>query len=163
MDIKIPDSWLRDYLKTKATPNDVAKYLSLSGPSVEKIGHDHVYSIEVTTNRVDVASVYGLAREAAAILPQFGIKARLQPVKLPTFKFRGKVKYLQVTVNHSLCPRFSAVLIRGVELKDSPDWMKERLTAVGVRAINNVVDISNYIMHELGQPIHTFDYDKILK
>ncbi|MEK7112256.1 MAG: phenylalanine--tRNA ligase subunit beta [Patescibacteria group bacterium] len=161
MDIKIPDSWLRDYLKTKATPNDVAKYLSLSGPSVEKIEHDHVYSIEVTTNRVDVASVYGLAREAAAILPQFGIKARLQPVKLPTLKFSGDVQYLQVTVNHSLCPRFSAVLIRGVELKDSPDWMKQRLTAVGVRAINNVVDISNYIMHELGQPIHTFDYDKI--
>ena len=163
MDIKVPDRWLRDFLKTKATANDVAKYLSLCGPSVEKIEQGDVYSIEVTTNRVDVASVYGIAREAAAILPQFGIKARLQSVKLPTLEFSSKVDYLEASVNSVLCPRFTAVLIKNVELKDSPAWMKERLVAVGVRPINNVVDISNYIMCELGQPVHTFDYDKILK
>ena len=163
MDIKVSDIWLRDYLKTRATVNDVAKYLSLCGPSVEKVEEGNVYSIEVTTNRVDTASIYGIAREAAAILPQFGIKARLQPVKLPTLKFVDKVKYVSASINHSLCSRFTAVLIRNVSLKDSPNWMKERLSAVGVRPINNVVDISNYIMHELGQPVHTFDYDKILK
>lgn len=161
MDIKVPDIWLRDYLKTKATVKDVAKYLSLCGPSVEKVEEGNVYSIEVTTNRVDIASVYGMAREAAAILPQFGIKARLQQVKLPTLKFADKVKYLEATVDPSLCPRFTAVLIRNVSLKTSPNWMKERLGAAGVRPINNVVDISNYIMCELGQPVHTFDYDKI--
>ena len=160
MDIKIPDTWLRDFLKTKATSSEVAKYLSLSGPSVEKI-EKSVYFIEVTTNRVDIASVVGVAREAAAILPQFGVKARLQPVKLPLLKFSNKVGYLEAEVNHNLCPRFSAVLIKNVQIGQSPDWMKDRLAAVGVRPINNVVDISNYVMHELGQPVHTFDYDKI--
>lgn len=160
MDIKIPDTWLRDFLKTKATSSEVAKYLSLSGPSVEKV-EKSVYFIEVTTNRVDIASVVGVAREAAAILPQFGVKARLQPVKLPLLKFSNKVGYLEAEVNHNLCPRFSAVLIKNVQIGQSPDWMKDRLAAVGVRPINNVVDISNYVMHELGQPVHTFDYDKI--
>ncbi|MBI2066021.1 phenylalanine--tRNA ligase subunit beta [Candidatus Woesebacteria bacterium] len=160
MDIKIPDNWLRDFLKTKATSSEIAKYLSLSGPSVEKV-EESVYFIEVTTNRVDIASVVGIAREAAAILPQFGVKARLQPVKLPVLKFLEKVDYLEAEVNQALCQRFSAVLIKNVQIRQSPDWMKDRLTAVGVRPINNVVDISNYVMHELGQPVHTFDYDKI--
>ncbi|KKU17652.1 MAG: Phenylalanine-tRNA ligase beta subunit [Candidatus Woesebacteria bacterium GW2011_GWC2_45_9] len=162
MDIKIPDNWLRDFLKTKATSSEVAKYLSLSGPSVEKV-EESVYFIEVTTNRVDVASIMGVAREAAAILPQFGVKARLQPIKLLNLKFSAKVDYLEAEVDHKLCSRFSAVLIKNVQIKQSPDWLKERLAAVGVRPINNVVDISNYVMHELGQPVHTFDYDKILK
>ena len=160
MDIKIPDDWLRDFLKTKATSTEIAKYLSLSGPSVEKV-EESVYFIEVTTNRVDIASVVGVAKEAAAILPQFGVKARLQPVKLPALKFSTKVKYLEAEVNHNLCPRFSAVLIKNVQIGQSPGWLKNRLAAVGVRPINNVVDISNYVMHELGQPVHTFDYDKI--
>ena len=160
MDIKIPDNWLRDFLKTKATSSEVAKYLSLSGPSVEKV-EESVYFIEVTTNRVDVASIMGVAREAAAILPQFGVKARLQPIKLLNLKFSAKVDYLEAEVDHKLCSRFSAVLIKNVQIKQSPDWLKERLAAVGVRPINNVVDISNYVMHELGQPVHTFDYDKI--
>lgn len=165
MDILIPDNWLRDFLKTKATPQEMAKYLSLSGPSIEKIIQSKsgpVYLIEVTTNRVDSASVYGIGREAAAILPQFGFKAKLVPLR-PVFPgtFTKKVNYLTVTVDHQLCPRFTAVLIRDTQNSDSPAWLKERLLAVGVRPINNIVDISNYIMHELGQPVHTFDYDKI--
>ena len=73
MDIILPDSWLRDYLKTKATPKKIADCLSLCGPSVEKVNNDAVYYIEITTNRIDSAGVYGLAKEAAAILPRFGI------------------------------------------------------------------------------------------
>lgn len=165
MDILIPDSWLRDFLRTKANTKQIADYLSLCGPSVERVEkkeNDSVYSIEVTTNRVDAASVYGIAREAAAILPRFGIKAHLQPIKLPDIKFSNKVSYLDAKVDYTLCFRFCAVLIKNVVLKESPIWMKEKLLAVGVRPINNVVDISNYIMHEIGQPVHTFDYDKIL-
>lgn len=166
MDIKILDSWLKDYLDTKASPKDLAKYLSLCGPSVERIkeyGKDSVYEIEVTTNRVDSASHYGIAREAAAILPRFGIKAKFKKTEIDNkkFKFVKKVKYLTAVVNRELCPRFTAVLIRNVKTKDSPAWIRERLEAVGVRSINNVVDISNYIMLALGQPVHTFDYDKI--
>jgi phenylalanyl-tRNA synthetase beta chain len=165
MDILVPDNWLRDYLTTKATKKDVQKYLSLSGPSVERILNDKdypTYAIEVTTNRVDSASVYGIAREASAILPRFNIAAKLLPIKLShKEKLLKKVKYLDAVVDKGLCPRFTAVLIKNVTVKPSPKYIQERLEAVGVRPINNVVDISNYVMHELGQPMHTFDYDKI--
>ena len=171
MDILIPDSWLKDYLKTTAKPEKIAECLSLCGPSVEKVtplrhgfvgGKDALYSIEVTTNRVDSAGVYGIAREAAAILPRFKVKAEFLPIKTKAKQPMAKiVKWLNCEINHNLCPRFSAVLIRNVKLESSPKLIQERLTAVGVRPINNVVDISNYLMHELGQPVHTFDYDKI--
>ncbi|MFC1625443.1 phenylalanine--tRNA ligase subunit beta [Patescibacteria group bacterium] len=165
MDLIIPDSWLREFLKTKATSKQIAKCVSLSGPSFEKIskaGGSLVYSVEVTTNRVDSASVYGIAREASAILPRYGIKATLSTIKPKcNVKFVKKVNYLSAVVDNKLCFRFTAVLIKNVNIKPSPKWMQERLKEAGVRPINNVVDISNYIMHELGQPVHTFDYDKI--
>jgi phenylalanyl-tRNA synthetase beta chain len=166
MDIKILDSWLRDYLVTDAKPEAIAKYLSLCGPSaerIEKFGNDFVYDIEITTNRIDCAGVYGIAREASAILPRFGIKARLLPVRTSEkeFSFVKNASYLKPVVDAKLCPRFMAVLIKNVKTNDSPDWVKNRLESAGVRALNNIVDISNYIMLELGQPVHTFDYDKI--
>lgn len=165
MDIKIPDSWLREFVKTTATPQKIAECLSLCGPSVEKVekvGKDYVYSIEVTTNRVDSAGVYGIAREAAAILPRFGVKTALQPTKV--YSAQGivhRINWLDVEVDQKLCPRFTAILIKNVQLKKSPVWMEQRLKLIGLRPINNVVDISNYLMHGLGQPLHTFDYDKI--
>lgn len=165
MDILVPNSWLRNFLKTDAKPKKLAECLSLCGPSVNKVekeGKEVVYHVEVTTNRVDAASVYGIAREASAILPRFGIKTSLAKANYkPNLKFTDKVDYLSTDVNTKLCPRFTAVLIRNVKIKPSPSWVKERLAGVGVRPINNAVDISNYIMHELGQPVHTFDYDKI--
>lgn len=166
MDLLISDKWLRDFLKTKATPKQIEKYLSLCGPSVERTQKtsdgDTVYSIEITTNRVDSASVYGIAREASAILPRLGIKANLKKIDDKTKqRFVKNVKYLSATVDPSLCPRFTVALIKNVNFKDSPKWVKERLASAGERPINNIVDISNFVMHELGQPVHTFDYDKI--
>ncbi len=174
MDLLIPDSWLRKHLETKATHTEIAKYLSLCGPSIERTKKtddgDYIYNVEVTTNRVDTASILGIAREASAILPRFGIVARLrsssavktkdQSLKTD-LKFVKKVKYLDVKVDPKLCPRFSAVLIKNVTIKESPKEVRSLLEKVGVRPINNIVDVSNYIMHELGQPVHTFDYDKI--
>lgn len=165
MDILVPDNWLKDYLKTKAKPQDIAKYLSLCGPSVERIvgtSSSPVYSIEVTTNRIDSASIYGIAREASVILPRFGVKAALTKLN-PKSKLTlsKKVDYLDAKVDSNLCPRFSAILIKNVKIGESPKWLRERLVQVGVRPINNIVDISNYIMHDLGHPLHTFDYDKI--
>jgi phenylalanyl-tRNA synthetase beta chain len=174
MDLLVPDSWLKKFLDTKATPQEVAKYLSLCGPSIERTkvteDGDRVYSIEVTTNRTDSASVLGIAREASAILPRFGISAKFKTDQIsrgantnppPRCKFVKKVKYLNVTVDPKICPRFTAVLIKNVTIKDSPPEIKSLLEKVGVRPINNIVDVSNFIMHELGQPVHTFDYDKI--
>jgi len=165
MDILIPDNWLKDFLKTKASPKEIGKYLSLCGPSVERIiksENGPVYSIEVTTNRVDSVGVYGIAREASAILPKFNIPAKLIPVIAKSKqKMTAKVSYLDVRVDSVLCPRFSAILIKNTKIGPSPLKIQQRLLDAGVRPINNIVDVSNYIMHELGQPMHTFDYDKI--
>lgn len=167
MDLLIPDSWLREFVKTDATNKEIAKYLSFCGPSVEKTTKTEsgdVYSIEITTNRMDTASVYGTAREAIAILPRFKKKAKLAPIEIKNnYKFVNRVKYLNVNVDPKLCSRFTAVLIKNVKIAQSPQLIQERLTASGIRLINNIVDISNYIMLELGQPVHTFDYDKIKK
>jgi len=168
MDIKILDSWLRDFLETKATPAEISKYISLCGPSVErieKINGDCVYDIEVTTNRVDSASVYGIAREASAILPRFGISAKLKPIRSESkeYSFTKSVPYLAAIVDSKLCPRFTAVLIENVQIAESPEIIKKGLEASGIRPINNIIDISNYVMLELGQPVHTFDYDKIME
>lgn len=165
MNILIPDEWLRSILKTDATSKQIAEYLSLCGPSVEKIekvNGNFIYHIEITTNRVDTASVVGIAKEALAILPNFGKKAMLKLYKSKkTYSFTDKVNYLNTSVDPKLCSRFTAVLIKNVVIKKSPKYLVERLELSGVRAINNVVDISNYIMHEYGQPVHTFDFDKI--
>jgi len=168
MDIKILDSWLREFLKTPAVPEEIARCLSLTSQSVErvtKINGDVLYEIEVTSNRPDAFSVYGLARELAAALPRFSYPVELLPIpgaekKIPKVKdgLPLKVKITQ----SSLVPRFTALIFDQVKIKPSPPEVQKRLEAAGIRSLNNVIDISNYLMLELGQPMHTFDYDKIL-
>lgn len=170
MNVCLPHSWLLDFLETRAKPEKIAAALSLSSASVEKIEKvrdDYLYHLEVTTNRVDMASVLGIAREAAAALPRFGISAKLKwpPPKKPPHELVGGTGRPPTTVKITkpfLCPRFTAVLLEEVKIKPSPLWLRERLEKGGTRALNNVIDISNYLMLELGQPAHTFDYDKIL-
>lgn len=169
MQILIPDSWLREYLETNATPKDIQKCLSLCGPSIERstsVGNDTVYDIEVTTNRPDCMSVIGIAREAAAILPHFNFTAKLKSDPLLNYSpitTSPKVEYLKVKVDPALCLRFTAVLIKNVSVKNSPPVIFEKLQKVGMRGINNVIDVTNLLMHEYGQPIHVFDYDRIGK
>ncbi len=168
MNILISDSWLREFIKTEATPKQIGEYLSLCSQSVEKIsrvGNDWIYDIEITTNRPDCLSVYGIARELAAILPRFGIKAKLVEInnKKQAYDNAEKKLPLEVTIaDSSLCPRFTAIIFDTAEIKPSPKHIQERLEMSGIRALNSVVDISNYLMLELGQPMHTFDYDKIV-
>lgn len=167
MDIKISDHWLREAVETKATPEKIKECLSLCGQSVNRLtkeGNDFVYEIEVTTNRPDCLSVYGIGRELSAILPQFGISAKLK--EIPTLKIKKVTSGLPLSVKISkkdLCPRFTALVFENVTIRPSPKFVHERLAIAGIRTLNNVIDISNYLMLELGQPMHTFDYDKILK
>ena len=119
---------------------------------------DSVIDLDVTPNRPDCLSITGIAREAAALT---GSTVHMPEV---TYKPSGAHISGQVEVEiqaPDLCPRYCASLIRDIQIKPSPRWMQERLTACGMRPINNIVDISNYVMLEYGQPLHTFDYEKI--
>lgn len=168
MNIRVPVSWLREYLKTDVAAKTIAGYLTTSGPLVERIekdGEDLIFDIEVTTNRPDAFSIYGLAREAHAILVSNGQKSQLLPPKGLKTNLRPDTSHqlpIDVVIrDKNLCPRFTAIVIDNVKIKPSPAIIRNRLEKSAVRAINNIVDIANYIMLELGQPMHTFDYDKI--
>lgn len=173
MNIKITHNWLLEYLETDASPDEIQKYLSLCGPSVETVTKevdDHVYDIEITSNRIDMASVLGIAQEAQAILPQFNKKAKLKVNPLEKYKFNSLKKngdsknILNIKiVGKDLCSRFTAVVLDNVRIAASPDFIKQRLNLCGIKSINNVVDISNYLMIALGQPVHVFDYERIAK
>jgi phenylalanyl-tRNA synthetase beta chain len=168
MNLALPHSWLKEFLTTSASAKKIADCLSLAGPSVEyleKLSQDFLYHLEITTNRVDMMSVQGIAREAAAILPQFSLTAKLrQDIYKNSFSLNTSLPAfpLQVSISDpKLCPRFSAVVISQVQVKASPEKIKNFLEKSGIRSLNNVVDISNYLMRAYGQPIHTFDLDKI--
>ena len=162
MNIKILDSWLRDYLKTKASAKEIAEKLSLTSVSVERVenyGSDFIYDIEITTNRPDLFSVVGIAREAAGILPQFGIKAEFYP---PILKTPSQTENLPIEIinDPKLVNRILAVSME-VTIKSSPKDITERLETSGIRSLNNVIDITNYVMRVLGHPMHVFDYDRL--
>lgn len=164
MNILIPDSWLREYLDTEATPQKIKECLSLCGPSVEKIekvGNDYIYDIEITTNRIDTVSVYGIAREAAAILPRFGIAAKLKPLSFSASFVPTDTLPLTISDPEKLCDRLLAIVLNRVHLKSSSPLIKTRLEKAGVRSLNNLIDITNYCMLELGFPCHVFDYDRV--
>jgi len=171
MNIKITYNWLLDYIDTDATPDKVREYLSLCGPSiesVEKVGDDYVFDIEVISNRIDYASVLGIAQESLAILLMFGKKAMFKNNPLTKYQFKelktelSAKKELKIKIaDPKLCPRFTAIVIEDVKIGPSPKFISERLIACGIKSINNVVDTSNYLMLALGQPVHVFDYDQI--
>ena len=171
MNILVPDKWLREFLETKATPKQIKEYLCLCGPSVERIAsHDGetVYDIQITTNRPDSMSIFGIAREAAAILPRFNVDATLliDPYAIDTKVFTNKHqnegrKRLSITTDPTLNPRWTSVVIDKITMGQSPVWMQRKLELTGVRPINIVVDVTNYLMRAYGQPAHAFDYDSI--
>ncbi len=162
MNIKILDSWLRDYLKTNATPPELKDILSLTSVSVErleKINNDYLYDIEVTTNRVDLMSVLGIAKEADASLSQFKKTSEFLPLKFKKPNIINGEK-INIKNNSKLVNRICAVIL-SVKIKNSPDYIKQRLEASGIRSLNNLIDVTNYVMREVGHPAHVFDLDKI--
>lgn len=164
MNILIPNSWLKDYLETNATPKQFAQAMSLTSVSIErmeKIDDDIVYDIEVTTNRPDLMSIEGIAREASAVLPEQGYTAVFKPHKnFSSLHSVTKSPLLNIQNDKTLVNRILAVVME-VELGPSPEVVSKRLERTGIRSINNVVDVTNYIMREKGHPSHVFDYDRL--
>ena len=161
MNIKIVDSWLKEYLKTNATNGELAKELSLRSISVErteKIGTDTVYDIEVTTNRPDLMSTRAVAMEAAAVLSEEKIEAKFIDKKFPEVPTAEISFPLEIVDDPALTNRIMAVIME-VKIGPSPKEISNRLELSGIRSLNNLIDVTNYVMREIGHPTHVFDFD----
>jgi phenylalanyl-tRNA synthetase beta chain len=159
--MKILLSWLSDYIETCLPAEKIAQVLSDLGlpcEGIKSFDNDVIIDIEVTSNRGDCLSYIGIARELAAAT---GRKLKAPMVKLS--ESAGKAADLAAVeiAEPDLCGRYTARIIEGVKVQQSPDWLKNRLKVIGLRSVNNVVDATNYAMMETGQPPHAFDYKKI--
>lgn len=155
-------NWLQEYIAQKlSSPQKLAGCLNMHAFEIEEFkqnGDDWMFDVKILPHRPDAMSHVGLAREVAAIC---GKSLRLP--KTATIKpSKGMLAKLNITVaDPAFVPRYSAIVIEGIVIKESPDWLKKKLNALGINSINNIVDITNFVMCELGQPLHAFDYDKI--
>ena len=130
-----------------------AKYFSLT--------NDEVYEIGLTPNRTDAMSHYGVARDLQAFLSNNGVKSEFEKISTAIVSTEGEHGFELEVEDSALCPRYIGAIIENVKITPSPAWLQDRLKAIGLSPINNVVDITNYILHGLGQPLHAFDADKI--
>jgi phenylalanyl-tRNA synthetase beta chain len=122
-----------------------------------KLNDDYLFEIGLTPNRADATSHLGTARDIAAFL-----KIGVNKPDVSAFKVDNQDRTIPVTIEaQAACPRYASVTITGVKVQESPQWIKERLAVIGIRSINNIVDVTNYVLHELGQPLHAFDADTI--
>ena len=160
--MNISYNWLKELIQFDLSADELADQLTRVGITVEGVhphGDDSVLDIDLTSNRPDCLSHLGIAREIAAITGSaFKVKAEPEPeIPLPAV-----LAYDVVAIRDAdLCHRFTARIIKNVKIGPSPEWLVTRLEAIGDRAINNVADITNYVMHELGQPMHAFDLEKL--
>src|SRR5882724_9491161 len=159
--MKVVYNWLKDFVDVTAPPQELASRLALSGTNIAGIEngpHGAVIDAEVSSNRPDCLGHLGIAREVGAIY-----KLPLKSVSPKPAESAAKASAaVKVEIQSpELCGRFTARVIRNVKIQPSPKWLKDRLEASGVASISNVVDVSNYVMLELGHPLHTFDYDKV--
>ena len=142
-------------LPADAVPGTLAK-------DYYNIKSDYVLEVDITPNRADACSHYGVARDLYAYLLSNGFHARLKRPSVDEFKVDNHDLDIDVQVeNTEACPRYAGVSIKGVTVKESPEWLQDKLRIIGIRPINNVVDITNYIVHAFGQPLHCFDASKI--
>src|SRR5271170_6102064 len=154
-------NWLKEFVDVTASPADLRARLSLAGIAVDAIDDTvagPVLDAEITANRPDCLGHLGIAREVAAIY------------RLPLKPLHPNLKEITEKVSNAtrveieapeLCGRFTARVIRGVKVQPSPDWLRQRLEAIGEKSINNVVDVTNHVMFELGHSLHAFDFDKL--
>ena len=133
-------------------------------PAKEYFGveDDTLIEVDITPNRADGASHYGVARDLYAYYQARGMNIALTKPSVDEFTVDSNALPIEVVVeNTQACPRYTGVSIKGVTIKESPDWLKKALSTVGIRPINNVVDVTNFVLHEMGQALHSFDADKI--
>jgi phenylalanyl-tRNA synthetase beta chain len=159
--MKVVYNWLKEFVEVKASAEDLRARLSLAGIAVDAIDETAagpVLDAEITANRPDCLGHLGIAREVAAIY-----RVALKPFHPELKEIAEKVSSVaRVEIEApELCGRFTARVIRGVKVQPSPDWLRQRLEAIGEKSINNVVDVTNYVMFELGHPLHAFDFDKL--
>ena len=154
-------NWLKEFADFTAAPAELRSRLSMAGVSVDSIEETAagpVLDAEITINRGDLLSHAGIAREIAAL---YRLKLKkIQPNFKESTESAAKATRIEIECP-DLCGRYTARIVRGVKIQPSPDWLRQRLEALGQSSINNVVDITNYVMLELGQPLHAFDYDKL--
>lgn len=159
--MKVTYNWLKDFVEIKIRPLALADRLTMAGlevVSLEERNGDFVYEIEITSNRPDWLSVEGIAREISAIT---GCKLRAPRSKLQTPN--SQLNKLAINIeNKTDCPLYTAKIIEDVLVGPSPEWLRKRLESIGCRSINNVVDITNYILFTYGEPLHAFDADKLV-
>ena len=142
-------------------PNDTP--VGMPAAEYYKVETDYVLEVDITPNRVDATSHFGVARDLAAYLQQQGTPASLQRPSIEGFSIddpSGEAITVEA-IDEAACLRYSGLTIRGVTVRESPAWLRRRLTTIGLRPINNVVDVTNYVLHELGLPLHAFDAAKI--
>ncbi len=158
--MKVSLNWLKDYVHLKGSPEYISNLLTMAGLNVEKVHHvndDVIFEIEITTNRPDWLSHIGVAREIHAVS---SASFRLPPSAIK--QNRNASKKIKVSIeNNQLCPYYSATILEGIEWHNTPEFMKKRLQACGIRTINLIVDTTNYVLLEWGQPLHAFDLDSI--
>ncbi|MFS8087148.1 MAG: phenylalanine--tRNA ligase beta subunit-related protein, partial [Acidobacteriota bacterium] len=154
-------NWLRELTGTRLGPQEVRERLTNVGLAIDAVaerGEDFVLDVEVPSNRGDCLSHVGIARELAAI--------EKSQVQSPQSKVKNTVaKTSDLTaveiLDPDLCPRYAARIVSGVKIAPSPEWLEKKLESIGQRPINNVADITNYVLHELGQPLHAFDLARL--
>ena len=159
--MKVVYNWLKDFVDVTAPPQELASRLALSGTNIGSLQNGPqgaVIDAEIGSNRPDCLGHYGIAREVAAIY-KLPLK-RVSPEPAESAARASDASQVEIQAPE-LCGRFTARVIRNVKMQPSPKWLKDRLEASGVSSISNVVDISNYVMLELGHALHTFDYDKV--
>ncbi len=156
--MKVSYNWLKEFVDFELSPEELAHKLTMTGlevEEIEKLDDDTVIDIGVTPNRPDCLSIRGIAREISAILE---LPLKDVTVKLDIEEGKGPVVDIR---SPELCPRYTARTITGVKTGPSPEWLSKRLESCGIRPTSNIVDVTNYILLELGQPMHAFDLDNL--
>lgn len=157
--MRVSLEWLREFVDVTAPDDEVAHRLTMAGfevEGVERIEGDQVFEVNVTPNRPDCLSVIGLARELSALYET--------PLRFPELDFAAESKELDFNLDifdPDLCHRYAGRVVRNLTIGASPAWMRNRLEKCGIRSINNVVDVTNYVLLELGHPLHAFDLDTL--